>query len=296
MRRRVFLSGSLAFSALLLFAMFAPAPAPATVAATSPGAQKMKPEELVAKHLDSIGTPEARAANRNRIMGGLVTLSIRQGGNGNMDGRALMASEGQRNMIQLAFASAEYPFEKFSYDGKNFMAKSFRDNVRSPLARFFISQGGIFKEGLVGGALNTAWPLNELATRNPKIEYNGMKKVGDRQAHELKYSPRKGSDFKIKLYFDAENFRHLRTEYDRTIAATMGPVPGASAGRLETRYKLVEEFADFKAEEGLTLPHTYRLELQIQSGESPLLLDWVMQLNDFKFNQTMSEKDFDVEK
>lgn len=289
MSRRVFTGSSFALSGLLLLLLLAFAPSPV-------GAQKMKPEELVAKHLDSIGTPEARAANRNRIMSGLVTLSIRQGGNGNLDGRALLASEGQKNMIQLAFASTEYPFEKFSYDGKNFMARAFRDNVRSPLARFFIGQGGIFKEGLVGGALGTAWPLHDLAGRNPKLEYGGTKKIGNRAAHELKYAPRKGSDFKIKLYFDAENFRHLRTEYDRTIAATMGATPGASAGQLETRYKVVEEFTDFKEESGLTLPHTYKFELQVQSGQSPLLVDWVMQLNDFKFNQTMSEKDFDVEK
>jgi hypothetical protein len=76
----------------------------------------------------------------------------------------------------------------------------------------------------------------------------------------------------------------------------MGATPGASAGQLETRYKVIEEFADFKEEDGLTLPHTYRLQLQIQSGQTPLLLDWLVQLTDFKFNQTMDEKDFDVEK
>ena len=153
----------------------------------------------------------------------------------------------------------------------------------------------MFKEGLVGGTLSQSWPLLNVAERKPKLEYGGTKKIDGRLAHELKYTPNKGASLKMKLYFDAENFRHIRSEYERVIAATMGARPIDSGGRLDTRYKVVEEFSDFKEENGLTLPHTYKFELQISSGNAPLLLDWVLSLQKFSFNQTMSGKEFDVD-
>jgi hypothetical protein len=42
-------------------------------------AQKMTAGELVAKHLAAIGTSEARAAVKSRIMGGRVVFTIRSG-------------------------------------------------------------------------------------------------------------------------------------------------------------------------------------------------------------------------
>jgi hypothetical protein len=275
-------AATLALAALLL------APAPAAP-------QKMKPEELVAKHLDSIGTADARAAARNRIATGTSVLVVRQGGAGNLAGSALMASDGTKNLIIMAFDSPDIPAEKFGFNGSKFSVSTIRPGERTPLGEFFRTHDVMFKEGLVGGTITEAWPLLRLAERNPKLEYGGTKKVGDRQAHELKYTPRKGSDLKIRLYFDAENFRHIRTEYERTVAATMGAAPGLSAGRIDTRYRVVEEFSNFKEENGLTLPHTYKLELRVTGENVARLLDWAIELNKFTFNQTMSDKDFDVE-
>jgi hypothetical protein len=34
--------------------------------------------------------------------------------------------------------------------------------------------------------------------------------------------------------------------------------------------------------------------LQIQSNRTPILLDWVFNLTNFTFNQTMAEKDFEI--
>jgi hypothetical protein len=45
----------------------------------------------------------------------------------------------------------------------------------------------------------------------------------------------------------------------------------------------------------LTLPHTYKFELRMTSDRAPLLLDWVLNLQKFSFNQSMSGKNFDVE-
>ncbi|HEX5703640.1 MAG TPA: hypothetical protein VFX97_10615 [Pyrinomonadaceae bacterium] len=257
--------------------------------------QKMKPEELVAKHLDSIGTAEARAAARNRIINGVSAMTLKQGGTGNLVGSALMASEGDKNLLMMAFERADYPLERIGYNGRKLSVKEVRPGVRTPLGEFFRTHDEMFREGLVGGTLSQSWPLLNVAERKPKLEYGGTKKIDGRLAHELKYTPNKGASLKMKLYFDAENFRHIRTEYERVIAATMGARPIDSSSRLDTRYKVIEEFLDFKEENGLTLPHTYKFELQISSGNAPLLLDWVISLQKFSFNQSMSGKEFDVE-
>jgi hypothetical protein len=290
------LTPALLFALLCLTA--ATTPTASRAAARTPDKEKMKPEEVVAKHLESIGTAEARQAVRNLVASGTVVFSIRSGGKGQTGGASLIASEGEMNLLKMVFQSSPtYPHELFSYDGKNFGALHLRAGARSPLGEFFMSHDTIFKQGLLGGTLSTAWPLLNLAGRNPKLDYEGTKKIGDRQTHELRYTPRKGSDMKIKLFFDAETFRHVRTEYEHTLAASLGgriSTGGASAGKNEIRYKLVEDFSDFKKEGNLTLPHTYKLALSVQ-GPFITLQDWVFELTQFAFNQQLNPKDFTPE-
>lgn len=267
-------------------------------AVAAPDKEKMKPEEVVAKHLESLGTAEARQAVRNLVASGSVIFSIRSGGKGQTAGQSLVASQGEMNLLKMVFQSSPtYPHELFSYDGKTFGALHLRPGARSPLGEFLMSHDTIFKQGLIGGALTTSWSLLNLAGRNPKLDYEGTKKIGDRQAHELRYMPRKGSELKIKLFFDAETFRHVRTEYEHTLAAALGgriSTGGASTGKNEVRYKLVEDFSDFKQESGLMLPHNYKLSLNVQ-GPLIVLQDWVFDLTQFAFNQQLNPKDFTPE-
>jgi len=257
--------------------------------------EKMKPEDVLAKHLESIGTNEARGKVRNLVVGGTATLNVRLGGKGQTTGASLIASEGRMSLLKMVFQeSPSYPFELLSYDGKNFGAVPLRPGVRSSFSEFLLENEMIFKEGLMGGALTTAWPLLSLTERGARLDYQGTKKIGERQAHELRYKPRGGSDMKVTLFFDAETFRHLRTEYERTLAAALGgriSTSGASAGKNEIRYKMSEDFSDFKSEGGLMLPHAYRLHLSVQ-GPVPVLMDFVFDLTQFTFNQQLNPKDF----
>ena len=116
--------------------------------------------------------------------------------------------------------------------------------------------------------------------------------------HALKYVPRKGSDLKITLFFDAATFQHVRTEYEQTIYSTDqqrigggGAMPAPSTQRSSnTRINAFEEFSDFKAESGLNLPHTYKFELSIQSEARPALVDWTFNLTDFNFGEVQEFK------
>jgi hypothetical protein len=264
--------------------------------------QKLTPAELLAKHLEAIGSVEARARVSSMRVKGTCLLTVRQGGSGQVDGEAVMASQGSMNLITMTFNSPDYPYESLKYDGKNFIASQFRPGLRTSLAQFFLTNDVLFKEGIVGGVLSASWPLLNLQDKNPKLEYAGLKKVGGRQMNALKYMPRKGSDLKIMLFFDAETFQHLRSEYERTIYTTdqqriggaSGLPPAARQRSSNARINAVEEFSDFRSEGGLNLPHTYKFELSIQSEVRPALVDWTFNLTDYTFNVAFNANEFPV--
>ena len=258
----------------------------------APVADKVTPEELVAKHIEAIGKAEARKSDRSRIVAGTSLMNLKTGGRGNSTGPALIASQKDKVLLKAEFTSAGYPFEKLGFDGKKLHAKQYQPGVRSPLAEFFLSHDTVFSEGLIGGTLSSAWPLLDLAARGPKLQYGGTEKIDGRQTHKLKYLPRQGGEVKITIFIDAENFQHLRTEYERVIAAPMGGTPSASASMREMRYKLVEDFRDFKAEGGLTLPHTYKIEYTVSRLNQPLALDWTFNFTRFTFDYPIEDKQF----
>lgn len=262
---------------------------------------KLAPAEVVARHLESIGSAEARARVHSMMIKGNCLLTVRLGGKGQVDGQAIMASQGSSNLINMTFDSPAYPGDSLKFDGKKFTASQFKPGSRTNLAQFFVNNEVIVKEGLVGGTLSASWPLLDLQEKNPKLEYAGLKNIGGKQLHALKYTPRKGSDLKITLFFDAETFQHVRTEYQQTVYSTEqrriggggGTMPGASAQRsANARIEAYEEFSDFKPESGLNLPHTYKFDLSVQSETRPALVDWVFNLASFRFNEPLDAKDF----
>jgi hypothetical protein len=263
---------------------------------TSSSEQKMKSEDVVAKHLESVGTPAARAAIKSRIAVGTVVVSIRTPSMGQASGRIVMASEGEKHLVGMMFDKVpDYPQEKLGYDAKNVTLSYVRPGVRSSLGNFFQIHKSIIKQGLVGGALSQAWPLFDLATSKPKLESSGTKKVGEREAYVLKYLPRGASDLEVTLFFDAETFQHLRSEYKGTFAAQMGATVDQSARQRESRYRLVEDFSDFRKEGGLMLPHKYKIFLEMTLPAGSYKADWEATLSEFGFNQDIDPKSFDVE-
>ena len=237
--------------------------------------EKIKPEELVSRHLASIGTPEALAAARTRTMGGAGVVNFRLGGHGELRGKCGLVSEQGKVRLGFTFNSMDYPGEQLAYDGSHVTTGWQRPGVRSALASFVYVHDVIIREGLLGGAMSTAWPLLNVAQRQPKLNYAGQKKVDGRQVHELKYRPNKGAgDLQISLYFDAETFRHVGTQYRLVQPASMQTSINDSSGQRDTVYVIAERFDDFKQIDGLTLPHAYKLVYTME-GPVTLLQDWV---------------------
>ncbi len=269
--------------ALLGFALATP---------TSSFAEKIKAEEIVARHLESIGPAKARASAR--VIAGTSQVIFRTPPPGQAIGRAVLASDGLKSLVGMSFPSPIYPREELGFNGNSFVAAFVTPGVRSVLGNFLMTHNLIFKQGLMGGALSTAWPLQDLASRSAQLEYVGTRKLDDQTLHELRYLPRGGSDLKIKLLFEQETFRHVRTEYERVIPAPTGPRSYTNVQERESRYHMVEEFSLFKKEGDLTLPHIYKIKLSVDTQNGTFLAEWVIKLTQFEFNQKIDPNSFSI--
>lgn len=257
--------------------------------------EKLKVEDVVQKHLDSIGTPEERAAAAHRVILGTVEFSFRARGTGQTHGNAVLASEGLMTLIGMTFPNLEYPHERLGYDGRTFTTGFIKPGVRTVLGDFIKNRDTVFKEGLIGGTLSTAWPLLDLATKNPKLGYEGTDKINGREVYVLSYVPRKGSDFQIRLFFDAHTFQHVRSTYGQVMSAMQGRTDKDSARQSASRYQVVEDFGDYKKEGGLTLPHTYKLALLIDDYTGTSKSEWTLTLTQFDLNHPVPPDSFNVE-
>lgn len=256
--------------------------------------KKLTADEVIASHLESIGTAEARSALKSVVAQGTVTGTIRVGGTGTSKGGAVMASQGPMSLIGFIFGVQEQANEKMAFNGQKLTLGNLRPGERTRFGGFMLTHDVVFREGLFGGTLSTAWPFLDMSNRKPKLQYLGTKKVKDRKAYVLGFEPRDGGNLDIKLYFDAETFQHIRTEYQQEFAAPTVSQPNLAAIQRGTRLKMTEEFSDFRRESNLVLPHTYKIQLTFDTDNNPLLQDWVVTLSQFLFNKALDAKQFDL--
>jgi len=234
------------------------------------GGKKLKTEEVLQNHLNSIGTAETRAKVLSRTAQGKVVFSERIQHSLYMEGTASLMSQAQRHRSDFKFGSPQYPGEQFVFDGKNSLIATVDQTSRSRLGSFLFLQDEILKEGLWGGVLSTAWPLLRMQKSGATLKYTGMQKIAGQQLHELSYTPRKRSqngELEIKLYFDPETFRHVLTVY----SLTMAHGTDTKSDPNQTVVIVEEHFSDFHEVDGLTLPShwdiRYRVEPQVKVQE-----------------------------
>jgi hypothetical protein len=258
-------------------------------------AQKLKPEELVAKHLDSIGTAEARGAVKSQMAVGDAVVTFISQKNQPAQGRVVMASAGNKNFFGLSLNASDYPGERFSFDGSKAKVAAVMNGARSYFGNFVDGNELVLRDSLLGGTLASSWALNDVANKKAKISVGGIKKIDGKEYYVLGYSPKGGSDVDITLFFEKDTFRHARTEYKRTVSAGIGVRPEQSSGYDETRLKVTEVYGDFRAEKGLTLPHSYKLIYSEIGQRGTREVEWAYTLTEFAFNQPIDDKTFDVD-
>lgn len=270
-------------------------------------AQKLSAEEIVAKHLEAIGDADSRKSLKNHVAVGVVQFTVLRQGNAGGDGKIVLASEGAKSLLGMNFNLQNYPSEKIIFDGKKYKVAYTINNARSPFGDYLYRYSDTIKEGLLGGTLSTAWALNDLKTRKAKLELNGTKKVNDREVYVLSYLPKGGSDLDITVFIDRENFQHLRTEYRRIISAMQGSAGSStdmnrgatsadnSARQRQQKQVLIEEFSNYKKENGLNVPHFYRVYLQLDGASGTKEYEWKAEFSQFFINQPLEEGSFSVE-
>ncbi len=252
---------------VLLFCLFAAV----VVAADGP---PMTAEELVARHLAAIGTPEARAAAKSRGVNASAHYEVLLGGAAQNDGTVQLGSDGRKAVFVMRLNGTTYIGEKFVTDGDKVEIAPMVTSKKTILGRFFLTREEPLKEGLFGGVLTTAWPLLDTA-HPPKLRYTGLKTIDGRQLHELRYETRKNAgDTDIRLYFDPETCRHVMTIYTVTVPVTEARTISPSAtsqigGSLNEGHQVVREsFSDFKAVDGLQLPTNWTIDLSSDIGST----------------------------
>jgi hypothetical protein len=258
--------------------------------------EKLKPEEIVAKHLAAIGPAEIRAGAKTRIAEGTSMLRIIVGGTGDTEGRAAFLSDGLKYRIGLPTDKFDYWGEQFGFDGTNTEVGFVQPSSRSQLGGFLRRYDQLLKEGLIGGVLTTAWPLLDVAGRQAKLSYDGIKKVDGKELHRVKYLMKKGQgEVDIFLYFEPETFRHVRSSYNVVRTSGIGADITQSSRQQETRFMLEEFFADFKQVDGLTLPMSWILKQTNQTGQRTIVAQHEVKFTRVLHNSPIAQKDLVIE-
>lgn len=261
------------------------------------------PEALMEKHLKSIGIREKVAAVHSRGISGKAEVEFILGASGNLtNGMFMCVSDGPKAAIKMDFEDINYPGEYFAYDGKEVTVGHITPGQRSPLADFIFLHNATMKEGFLGGVLSTAWPPLHIEDEKPRMKLKETE-VKDRRLYELEYGTpgKRPGNMRVKLFFDKENFHHVRTEYRILIAdeltsvrnlisgsitgasATSSGMPAASAptptimeSQPDSIYLLVEEFDNFAVVGGLVLPMSYSLEYSLEGHGATFLAKWTV--------------------
>ncbi len=264
------------------------------ILSTSTFAQKMKAEDVLAKHLDSIGTAKNRDLVKTRII--VSDVEFLQQSQNPIGGKSVIAFSTEGAVFGISLNASNYRLDKFSFDGKKTHIGYITPGVRSILGNFVLSYGDVMKEGLLGGTLSSSWTLLNINGRKSKLNYQGTEKIDGKETYVIEYLPKGGSELSIKLYFDKESFLHVRSDYNRIIAARMGSGGvNDSASRVETRYRLVEDFSNFKKFGELTLPSHYKISHTIAGSALSTKTEWTFKITDASFNQPLGDNAFDIE-
>jgi hypothetical protein len=235
-------------------------------------------EDIVAKHLDSIGTTEARAAVKSRALQGTLYFKELIGTLGNATGTWGYVSEQRKSNFVMKFGDGPWHGERFAFDGNKTSFAAFTSSRRlSPFGDFIFTQDYIIKEGLLGGELSTGWMLEDPDHKHIKLEYLGRKQIDGRDLEGVEYFPKGNSDMKVKFYFDPDTFHHVMTVYSLVWTPGIGRYAQNSARQLEIRYTMEERFSDFQTANGITLPRHYDLRYtQEPQNGSTRAYEWEM--------------------
>ena len=254
--------------------------------------RKLTAEDVVGRHLDSLGTPEARSRVMSRVAQGAVRMRIKVGGVGEVKGRAYIFGDSTRFHAALPFDYTDYWGEHFLADGENVQVGLSQPGERSPLGEFLRVYQLPLAEGLFGCVLSTRWPLLDTTARQPRIDYAGVKKIDAREVHVIQYRTKKGrGEVSTQLFFDLETFRHVRSVYTVNLVSALGRTIESSSQQQERRFSVQEDFGDFRAFGGLTLPTRWGIRCTLD-GQLSAEREWETTFAAISHNEVIDPSNF----
>lgn len=270
------------------------------IGSSVPASDKPKLEELVAKHLDALGTNDARAALKALNVEGNSQAKFLRGGAGQAGGPFAMVSTGHKIIMQANYDIPTYPGEFYAFDGEKSTIGFITPGQRSQLEDFLHYNGEVVAEGLIGGTLSTAWPLYDWQTRKARIDVDGLKKVDGKELFRVTYHPRRGTgDLKIYLFFDPETFRHVKTIYAEQSQTQMAASANRSSlggvGGGGANLTLEEDFGGFAKVNNLMLPTQWTLKYTQEGvGNGGSMVEFDMAIGKIQANPDVSGVTFQV--
>jgi hypothetical protein len=195
------------------------------------------------------------------------------------------------------FDMRDYRLERIGIFSDKIDIPVVQENHRSPLGSFLLAYDKLLGGRLFGGSIFSTWALYSRDLDELKLEADGKKKVNNRDAWVIKVSPKGGlsGGSYIKLYFDAENFHHLRTVFHQKETETGFYDTGSRATNIGTTGNwgpgemtnngstLTEDFDDFKTDAaGISLPHKYSVLLYIDSRTGSAQFKWDFNITEYK--------------
>lgn len=265
--------------------------------------EKATLEELLKKHLESIGASDARSAAKARAASGKFSMEVVQGGTGGAVGDAGVISSGRMIKLMMKTDVPRYTGEKFWYDGKHVVAPVSDVVARTYLADFMYHNESILRDGLFSGAISTSWALLDVNGRGAKLEYDGIKTIDGQELHQVTYIPKKSpAELEVRLYFDPQTFHHVMTRYRYEVAPYLNVSPGlvsrqqpTTQNSSKTIYSVEERFSDFKTADGITSPSSWEIRYSVEPVRA-ILLHWKIELTQVTPNPNVDLKTIFPEK
>lgn len=213
--------------------------------------QKLSAEEIISKHLEAAGGRQALARIKSRVAVGTFKKDS------DAESRMAVMSEGT-DRVAAVFIFPSYDWRLINDKGKVTLlpqmprqAAAIEDKYREMLA------SGLMFNGIALHNLLTSAAAGEV-----KMEAKGTKKVKGRAAHVVEVRRAKGAA--VRLFFDAETFMWVRTEFGRAevsrqMRSFSNDVVDHAAD--ENAIDFYVETADFREVDGLKLPFRFEMVL-----------------------------------
>jgi hypothetical protein len=262
-----------------------------TVFANIVSAQNLTPEQILSKHLAAIGSPAKLQSLKTLFAAGRSEFESRmpivRGG-----GKAVVISDPENLYFLMSLNSKEYPFEKIGMFRDKVSLPFITSGNRSTLGSFLSEHPRVLSDSLFCGSMSLRWITNVASNTKLKLSSAGKKKINDRQTYVIEVLMGASTgEFKVRLFFDAEKFYHVRTEYRRVV-----PAKQATFGRqneiADATVEVTEEFSDFKDVDGLMLPYDYKVTLVSNSGSQSFSNSWGIKVVNYYLNQKLADDFF----